>query len=91
MENTEMSTSSASSSSYDNQYQLQNEESSLSLESRILEDTNSKDTTNDKPHKISAFKKIGRGENVTCPDKETAIDSLSYVPPDNRENPSSRN
>ena len=69
-----MSTSSASSLSYDNQYQLQNEESSLSLESRILEDTNSKETTNDQPHKTSAFKKIGRSENVTCPEKETAID-----------------
>ena len=82
MENTEMSTSSASSLSYDNQYQLQNEESSLSLESRILEDTNCKETTNDKPSTTSAFIKIGRGKNVTCPEKETAIDSVSYVPPE---------
>ena len=71
MENTEMSTSSASSLSYDNQYQLQNEESSLSLESRIVEDSNSKETSNDKPKKTSAFKRIESGENITCPEKET--------------------
>jgi hypothetical protein len=74
MENTETSTSSMSSLSYDNQYQLQNDESSLGLESRILVDTNSKETIINKPHKTSAFKKVTRDENATCPENATAID-----------------